>query len=405
MLILGVFSLVQIILLPGLILLRLVRFRGTFWQGFVYTFALSLLLNYCAVFLLAALNLYSRPVILVLFAIQMILATWLYREDLRKPLFNVFRDLWIRSASALTGLFPTLDEDLPRSQKAVHYVFLLFTLVSLVFALDRIWWSWGIFRDNLGTVFEGWDTVYSWNRWAEVWYGGGIPLDSRFYPQLMPTNWSLTYAFIGDSSIQLFAKSLMSLFVIGIFIQLFDLGITFRQPGYFAAIVLLRALIVKFIGEGISNGYVDTAAAFFALLSLHTILRAQAINVESERRILWIMGIFFAAGAAVTKQAGVYIFPIYLLLTYIFLLRSNYRERVSPTALRNIVIWGIFASLIPLSWYGFKLILISQGVDESEVLINAGYAAQAYGNVDLVTQIVQALQKFGVYLVLFPLIL
>lgn len=405
MFILGIFSLVQIVLLPGLISLRLVRFRGTFWQSVVYTFALSLLINYCVVFLLTALNLYSRPLILTLFAIQVIWVVWLYRDTLRSPVIAVFQDLMDRSFSSLARLFPVPAFDLSILQKTVHYVFLLFTLISLVFALERIWWSCGVFLDNIGTVFGGWDAVYSWNRWAGVWFGGRMPLDSRFYPQLMPVNWSLTYVFIGDSSLQLFAKSMMPLFVIGVFLQLFDLGITFRQPGFFVALILLRALFVRFIDAGIHNGYVDTAVAFFALLTVYTILKAQRAEIEPERQVLCGLGVCFAAAASVTKQAGVFIFPIYLFLVYLFVLRPNYGNRLNPTIWRSVLIWGAFAALVPLSWYGYKAALIFLGVDEAEILANAGIAAQAYGNAVPVSQIAQALTKFGVFLYLFPLIL
>jgi len=405
MFVLGIFSLIQIVFLPGLISLRLVRFRGSFWQGVIYIFALSLLINYCLVFLLTVLKLYSHGPVILLFAAQVLWAIWLYWEDLHKPLLEVFQNLWDKSVSALAGLFPTPADDLSRSQKAGHYAFMLFTLIALLLAFDRMGWLFGLFRDNLGTVFDGWDAVFSYNRWAEVWFGGRIPLDSRFYPQLIPINWSLTYMFIGEAAVQLFAKSIMPLFMLGIFLQLFDLGITFQQPGFFVAIILVRALLTRFIHTGIHNGLVDVAVAFFALLPFYTIMKAQAVKTETEKQILWILGFFFAAAAAVTKQPGVLIFVLYPLLVYILLLRLDYGNGLNPPIWRKALIWATLAALIPVSWYGFKLILISQGIDVSEVLDNAGFTAQSYGNVGLGSQIIQALRKLDTYLILFPLIL
>lgn len=405
MFVLGIFSLVQIVFLPGLISLRLVRFRGSFWQGAIYTFALSLLINYCLVFFLTTLKLYSHWLILILFAAQVIWAIWLYWDDLHKSLLEVFQNLWDKSVSALAELFPTPADDLSRSQKAVHYVFMLFTLIALLLAFDRMGWLFGLFRDNLGTVFDGWDAVFSYNRWAEVWFSGRIPLDSRFYPQLVPINWSLTYVFIGESTVQLFAKSIMPLFMLGIFLQLFDLGITFKQPGFFVAIILVRALLLRFIHTGIHNGLVDVAVAFFALLPFYTLMKAQAVKTETEKQILWILGFFLAAAAAVTKQPGVLIFVLYPLLVYILLLRPTYGNWLNPQLWRKVLIWGTLAALIPTLWYGFKLVLISQGIDVSEVLDNAGFTAQSYGNVGLGSQIIQALRKLNTYLILFPLIL
>lgn len=404
MFILGILSLVQILALPGLIALRLYRFKGTFWQGLVYTFGLSLLVNYCMVFLLAAFSLHSRLIFLIIFGIQVLWAVWLYGHDLQKPLFDIIQDLWDRCVLALSGLFPSSENDNTPGKKTVHHIYLLFTLAVLILALDRMWWGVGMFLQNIGSVFDGWDAVYSWNRWAGVWFDGNFPSDSRFYPQLIPVNWSLTYLFLGESTVQMFAKSIMPLFVLGIFIQLFDLGISLRQPGFFAGIVIFRSLIVRFIGVEINNGYVDTAAAFFALLPFYTIFKAQAARTEPERLKLWTLGFFFAAAASVTKQPGVLIIPVYLILFYILLLHPNRATPMNPSARRKMLMQAAFALLIPLSWYGYKLIAIYLGLDESEVLLNAVYAAQAHGNVGLVTQITQAIQTFGAYLVLFPLI-
>lgn len=404
MLILGVFSLLQITLLPGLIALRLIQFRGTFWQKALYTFALSLLINYCSAFLLVILHLYSRPVVLTLFAAQTIFVIWLYRNDLRRPLLEIPQTLWDRGSSAIAGLFQPSDDDRFDSKDLIHHIFLLITLASLILALDRIWWAWGIYLHNVGSVFDAWDAVFSWNRWAGVWFGGRIPTDTRFYPQLIPVNWSLTYLFIGNSNLQFFAKSIMPLFVLGIFLQLFDLGISLRQCGFFIAIILLRAMFVRFTEAEIYNGYVDIAVAFFGLLPIYTIAKAQATKLDSDRHLLWIMGLFFAAAATVTKQAGVYIFALYPFLVYILLLRPEYGNRLTPIIWKDILTWGGSAAIIPVTWYGLKLITIYQGADVSEVLGNANTSAQVYGHVGLTAQIVLALQHFGMYLILFPVI-
>ena len=166
-----------------------------------------------------------------------------------------------------------------------------------------------------------------------------------------------------------------------------------------------ESIITRFIHTGIHNGLVDVAVAFFALLPFYTIMKAQTMKTETEKQILWIMGFFFAAAAAVTKQPGVLIFVLYPLLVYILLLRPTYGNWLNPPIWRKALVWGTLAALIPVLWYGFKLILISQGIDVSEVLDNAGFTAQSYGNVGLGSQIIQALRKLDTYLILFPLIL
>ncbi len=404
MLALGILSLFQVVFLPGLITLRLIKFRGSFWQRLLYIFALSLLVNYCLVFMFASINLYTREVVLGLFIVQAVIAAWLYRDTFRQPLIDYFGDLWDRSVSSLTGLFPRPAASLPLPQKALYLLSLLFTVIVFIYALERILWFVQLFIDNIGTVFDGWDAVYSWNRWAIAWFSGQIPLDSRFYPQLIPANWSLTYVFMGESAIQIFAKSVMPLFAVGIAIQFFDLGLATRRAGYFVAVIVLRALVVRFLGTGLYNGYIDIAVSFFALLPFYTLLKAEETTEDGEKRMLLVLGLFFAAAAAVTKQPGVYILMVYPVIAYAVVFRPHFGSRLVRINWHSVLIICIIALLIPITWYVFKFVLIMLGVDYSEVAANASYAALASGNAGIIPQIMRSLQKFGIFLAFFPLV-
>ncbi|HQJ01979.1 MAG TPA: hypothetical protein PLX12_10280, partial [Flexilinea sp.] len=59
----GVIGLLQCVLLPGLILSKVFKIRGGLIERFLYLFPLSLVTNYLVIFLLAALRIYTRPVL------------------------------------------------------------------------------------------------------------------------------------------------------------------------------------------------------------------------------------------------------------------------------------------------------------------------------------------------------
>jgi hypothetical protein len=67
------------------------------------------------------------------FCIQVIWAIWLYKDDLQKPLLDV-------SKTCGTEVFPHLPafslirrNGIAPGQKAVHYIYLIFTLITLAF--------------------------------------------------------------------------------------------------------------------------------------------------------------------------------------------------------------------------------------------------------------------------------
>src|SRR3990172_11279363 len=84
MLLLGVLSVLQLTLLPGLLLIRLFPGKRSLIQQFAYLFLLSLLANYGAVLLLVTVGLYLRPVVLALFALECAALAWLNRDQLKK---------------------------------------------------------------------------------------------------------------------------------------------------------------------------------------------------------------------------------------------------------------------------------------------------------------------------------
>lgn len=265
MFITGILAILQITLLPGMLVLRWRKVRAGAIQFLAYAFGLSLLINYLIVFLLAALKLYTRLTLGMLIASELFFLVGAYRDILSLPLGEATQRLWHALTSWLASLRLEIKVRDDSNQTLINLTRLGFLLGAFVLAIGSILWMLQVYRLNLGTVFNSWDAVISWNRWAVAWAGNQIPPDTGYYPQLLPANWSLTYVAMNNPAVQFFAKSLAPLFLLWIFLLLFDLGLDGKTFGFFLAITITRLITKKFTGEFIAEGYSDIPATFFGI--------------------------------------------------------------------------------------------------------------------------------------------
>ena len=139
---------------------------------------------------------------------------------------------------------------------------------------------------HAGDIFQEWDAVVSWNRWAIDWAANRLPRTTAEYPQLLPCNLSLSYVFIQDSSIWFFAKGWLFLFCL-----LLLLGHVRPRParpagadtssGVFITYALLVAMLrFRFI----SSGYADMPVAFMAYAGVYALLLARGARTPASKR-------------------------------------------------------------------------------------------------------------------------
>ena len=395
--ILGIFGIFQIIFIPGLIVYKALNFRGNLIDKILIVFSLSLISNYCLIFLLSALGIYTRIALGIIILCELIAVVWLYREGLNTSIKDFLITAWDDVNVVFSFLVQKRQSDNGTSvlNSFLVALFLLLSLKNIVWAINTLF-------QNIGTVFSSWDAVVSWNRWATVWAAGQIPMDSQFYPQLIPANWSITYVLLGSPDIQFFAKGIMPLFALLMLVGLINLSIQTRQIYFFISLALIGPLLKKFLGIGVSNGYVDIAVAFFAFMTIYMLLLAQrALELEQLNKLL-VIGAIFSAGAAVTKQTGVYVALCYPILAFfnITSLDSSLRTKW----LKTFISWLAVVSIIWVSWYLFKEIQILSGNDSSHLDVLINVSADSYDNVSLPQQILTALSQFGRYIVLFIVI-
>jgi hypothetical protein len=193
-------------------------------------------------------------------------------------------------------------------------------MVVLYFSIDSVIWLLKVFKNNLGDIFQLGDAVKSWNPWSLLWVRGYYPI--TYYGQLIPINYSITYIFMQNSQIQFFAAGFMPLFAIFVLLTFIDLSLEYKNVGFLLALVFTRYMMKKFAGGVIDDGYVDIAIMFFYFLPIHALLKAYYSSDLNNKFNYLILGGFFSAAAAVTKQSGLSILVAYPILAYLVVIRT-----------------------------------------------------------------------------------
>ena len=343
MLFLGVLSVFQLILIPGLLLIRLFPAKRSLIQQMAVVFMLSLLANYAAVFLLVSVGFYLRSVVLALFAIEVVALFWLNREKLTGRIG--FAGIVYRSkqkvSDGLASLAQWSTKDFWRA--SLYIVFGALAILGIIWVLN-------VWVQNFNTVFQTYDSWASWDRWAEKWADNRFPGDTWEYPQLIPITYSLAYKFIGTVAVKFFGKSIMPLFTLLIVLMLFDLGRKYRSFGYMLGAGLALFSISYFLGKYIPEGYVDIPVACFSLLAIYTLMKADGLTKPHEIKQTLLLGSLSTAAAAVTKQTGLYVMALYPFLAYFWVLRGN-KKFNSRQAILLLAKHLLLVLLLVVPWY------------------------------------------------------
>jgi len=345
---LGILSLLQITLLPGLIFTQIFPV-GKSLTKIILIFSLSLIFNYQLVFLLTIFSLYTRSSILIIFIVEILLLFFSYTKKiiLRAP----SKGLSFFKPDAEKGLLVLPDS----YTRILKYIFIGSGMFILMGYFSKI------VEENPG-IFDSWDDVISWNRWASEWYSGRLPQITYHYPQLLPANWSMTYKFLGTDDIQFFAKSIMGLFGFGILLIFWDLYAKSKSIFFLLALTISGYIIQKTVGQYLGKGYADIPVAFFCLCIFYVFYLG--LNGYLSITLTMVISAIVLSGAALTKQAGFFMIISYIAMSYYLLKRNNYSFK------RNSLIIGSAILIYLLStgpWYIYKQVQIKEGVENSEV--------------------------------------
>ena len=298
MIFLAVLGLVQALFLPGFIVASM-TVRLPFADRLLLATPLSLLFNYTMVFFLVAVGAYSQFVLLLVFLLEVAI---LLRLSAR-PFFGT----------------------LSSGDTAVVVAVKLATIAVLAQA----------FRSQFGAVFDSWDAVISWNRWANEWYSETVS-SSFGYPQVGPILFSIVYKFAGTTNVQSLAKLVAAYFP---FFGVLCIWRIARWRGAMSMATAIAAAVFVYLLFALSaglgawfpySGYMDPIiASMFAFVLYASVLVVDTrhngfdASVRNQNAVVTLMSV---GVVAIVKQSGV---PMALLfgLLLLFVNRNSIRSR------------------------------------------------------------------------------
>lgn len=337
----GMLAFSQMTVLPGLLIQRLCRIRAGLLERLIYLLPLSLIANYLLIFLLTSLKIYSRYTLIMVILPELAALLWVYKSALKVSFSQAVSA--VRESIRLE-LAPLRPQNLAEIATFIRYCLFLITGIG---ALSAITWAVHVWRLNFGTIFEGWDTLFSWNNYALQWAANRLPEITGAYPQLAPANWSISYVLTGNQQVQLFNTLLPPLFFLWIFLMLFDLGLQNKETGFFIAAIIARYMMKKLMGDHIFDGYMDVPAASMVLLSIYALLKGRLREPEQQRQAI-VLGLVFAGAAAVTKQSG-----FIALILAPFIAVAWLKPGAGTITRKEWIRIGVLCALIVLPWYLF----------------------------------------------------
>ena len=353
MILLGLLAIIQTIFLPGILILYFagIRTQSTI-QKYIYIFALSLFANYSIVTILVLVKIYFQSVMIAIIIIEVLAITYLIVKKQIIPEYSL-------NFNQLSQSFKTL---LNQNVFAIRFLLIGALIVALFY--------FALFVSNIGSIFYFVDTVNNihWNTWAIDFANNIFPKQSSHFPQLIPSNWSISYLLIGETNIHFFPKSFMPLFFLGNVLMFFDLALQKRKSVYLIALIIYGFIApivytLVFIADG--NG--DLPVSFFAFLSFYAYLKTDNEKFISKEFILVFL---FASTAAGTKLAGFYTF-FFMSILCLFYLIKNYKLISKKEYLTLIV--SVFSILcLNLFWYLLKPETMAGGLHQPEWL-QVGY--------------------------------
>ena len=270
---LGILSFAQLVVVPGFIVSRSMKLRGLI-NYILFVMPVSLIANYIFVFSATSLGIYNQKIVLLFFVAEFVCIIYLIRQTLNKNLGEIL------NLQGIASFFKEYLSSRKRVPTWFNQVNNLICITVLGLAVYQLINYVVIYASQINAVFLDWDAVISWDRWAVAWYHGNFPSLTWHYPQLLPTNWSLSYQFMGNSLIKFFAKYLMGIIEICILANIFALGVVKRQAGYFMGVIFTAWLQFAFGSRG--NGYADTPVAFMALSTLSCFLLIENNQIEEK---------------------------------------------------------------------------------------------------------------------------
>jgi hypothetical protein len=317
-------------------------------KTWILSFTISLIINHLLVFVLVTFHVYGSALLYFVFGIELLILIWMQHARLGTPATRLIAD----DQQRVRVLIRQVDGiQVPR--RWVAQFVMVSAAIMIIIYLERF-----ITADH---IFTGWDAIVSYNRWAVEWYKNqfptwtlswGVGLRSVQYPQLLPCNISITYAFMGNPTVQLFAKMIMPLFPLTILLAVLDLALRSKNLGLVFSVTTTGALLLWLAGDRMDSGYADIPMACLAFASVYMLLLSKDAASATERNKYLFIGAVLCAGAALTKQPAVYLAAVYPLLSFLLVLDQPADGHIKLKA-RTVALLYCTSALLIAFWYVF----------------------------------------------------
>lgn len=288
----GLAAFVQTSVLGGVLLLGLMHWwerpRTTPLLGISVplVFALSLMVNFQLMFAASLLGLGGRGFLLAAALVGAGLCVWLWRRR------SVAEGL---NTACREGSTPELGAA-PAGSRAGARLTLCAALAGLLVLMAPI-------TSHVPSVFEGWDVLASWNRWALEWAAQERAVAVTYgYPQLLPLWWASWYRWFASSEIEPLLRLLMALFPVLHALLFVDAWRRLREPAAALALLLWSLALAGLFPGQADSGYADAPVAFLLTLTLYLLLlgaRAHLPLADAQR-----LAALCAGTALLMKQTG-----------------------------------------------------------------------------------------------------
>lgn len=312
----AILSFLVAVFLPGSVVYGVLEARGRILESdfslsffIIFSFVISCCVNFVLIYALVGIGFYTKPIILVIFACEILAFLYLFKRRI------------------LTTL--NLPKILQNGTKMEKILFLISILMALYF-LNYC------FKAD---IFWAWDAVVSWDRWGSEWAQGQFVLNEGGYSQLYPMLLSLGYVASEQiSSFQGVGVAIYWYFMfVGAVASLFLLkdnevfGANFSNINCFGIAVCTMIYMIFFRWSGeFYVGYVDMPVAMMILISALLLIKAKSIfenaidsaisgkNAESSAFLILLLGSFAAGISAEIKQSGLFWCGIYVIALIVF---------------------------------------------------------------------------------------
>lgn len=156
----------------------------------------------------------------------------------------------------------------------------------------------------IGQIFELWDSVVSWNRWAAELSRNEYQPYPAAYPILWPGMWSLIYEAQGHAEIWYLPRASLAILAFGALALLVHTGL---KRGILAFLLLFIPVYFAFFSKvALYSGYMDQPSALLGLAALLvTFLALGETDIERRNNAL-LIAVVTASLAIMTKQHGIF---------------------------------------------------------------------------------------------------